>query len=379
MSDDSNLWEDDDDIDWQDIASYVIEEAPNITPASTTTTRETSAHHASNDLAESVEKGSSRERAIEISSDSPTNQQTVNETGGVEPGAPATSEPRDGVGQQQASEDDSKGNHSLNIVAQTSRDAQQQQQQQQKEARKRSILAALEEDSSGEEDHKETKKRRRGSRTSDDAKAGKGPEIPTSSQTITLSQGVRALGALSAYDDELSCPICLDLFLAPQLLNPCGHSVCGDCIIHWIDRNRDDPTCPSCRAEISPATPYIHNLAIDNTVEKHIEILRKNKDSEWNEGGIKWKEREVRKRTYEALKATKPDSSKSTQRSYPWPLGSLVHAAGLLDEFEDGCIKAESNEKLTQVYTETQIVDAIIGKGRFLEPLYPEEEPDERK
>ncbi|KAG8804998.1 hypothetical protein FRC17_005785, partial [Serendipita sp. 399] len=169
--------------------------------------------------------------------------------------------------------------------AEASRDAQQ------REARKRNILAALEDDPSSEEDSKEKKKKRRASLSRDQTQAMSGPEIASSSQTMVLSQGVKVRGALSEYNDELSCPI-----LAPQVLNPCGHSVCGDCIIHWIDHNRDRPTCPTCRATVNRSTPYLHNFAIDNTVEKHIEVLRKNKDGEWKEDGIKWKERQVRKR-----------------------------------------------------------------------------------
>ncbi|KAG9020280.1 hypothetical protein FS842_007435 [Serendipita sp. 407] len=45
-------------------------------------------------------------------------------------------------------------------------------------------------------------------------------------------------------------------------------------------------------------------------------MLRNNKDEGWKEDGVKWKERQVRKRTYEAIKSSKPDPPK--RQISPW-------------------------------------------------------------
>ncbi|CAG8713929.1 2945_t:CDS:2, partial [Acaulospora colombiana] len=56
---------------------------------------------------------------------------------------------------------------------------------------------------------------------------------------------------------------------------------------------------PSPRKRVRP----IPNFSIANTVQKHIELLRSNGVEEWADGGAKWKERELRKKTYEVMQA----------------------------------------------------------------------------
>ncbi|PVF98901.1 hypothetical protein CPB86DRAFT_873048 [Serendipita vermifera] len=108
--------------------------------------------------------------------------------------------------------------------------------------------------------------------------------------------------ALDSYEVDLSCSICLELFLAPQVINPCGHSLCGDCINHWLSKQENTlRTCPICRTPLSGKP--IPNFSIANTVQKHIELLRSNGVEEWLDEGAKWKERALRKKTYEVTQA----------------------------------------------------------------------------
>ncbi|XP_051742091.1 E3 ubiquitin-protein ligase TRIM35-like isoform X2 [Ctenopharyngodon idella] len=79
-----------------------------------------------------------------------------------------------------------------------------------------------------------------------------------------------------ALEDELSCPVCTELFSDPVLLS-CGHSFCRRCINdHWTSsRSRN---CPVCR-QASPQPP-VSNLSLRNTCESYLreQSTRKERD-----------------------------------------------------------------------------------------------------
>eukprot|EP00063_Salmo_salar_P080141 XP_014054976.1 PREDICTED: zinc-binding protein A33-like [Salmo salar] len=53
--------------------------------------------------------------------------------------------------------------------------------------------------------------------------------------------------ALEELHSELSCPVCLDLFREPVILE-CGHHFCRVCITQcWEAKSDEHPTCPQCR------------------------------------------------------------------------------------------------------------------------------------
>ncbi|KAJ7129988.1 hypothetical protein C8R43DRAFT_1025335 [Mycena crocata] len=87
---------------------------------------------------------------------------------------------------------------------------------------------------------------------------------------------------LTSYEDELTCPICCDIFVAAHLLNPCGHSFCGDCAWQWIIKN-NKTGCPVCRTRLTndPMTP---NICMDKLVGVHIQMMGYMGDISWRNG-----------------------------------------------------------------------------------------------
>ncbi|KAJ7899981.1 hypothetical protein B0H14DRAFT_3852474 [Mycena olivaceomarginata] len=90
---------------------------------------------------------------------------------------------------------------------------------------------------------------------------------------------------LTEFGEELTCPICCDILVAAHLLNPCGHSFCGDCSWQWLMKNRNTG-CPVCRTTLA-ATPMAPNISVDKMVDTHIQMLSEHSDPEWKIGGEK--------------------------------------------------------------------------------------------
>ncbi|XP_069605311.1 E3 ubiquitin/ISG15 ligase TRIM25-like [Ranitomeya imitator] len=69
--------------------------------------------------------------------------------------------------------------------------------------------------------------------------------------------------------DELSCSICLSIYLDPVTLR-CGHNFCQDCIIRLLDSQRDSNTriytCPECRKEYSQRPSLYRNITLRSIV-----------------------------------------------------------------------------------------------------------------
>ncbi|KAJ7275387.1 hypothetical protein B0H12DRAFT_1087045 [Mycena haematopus] len=101
---------------------------------------------------------------------------------------------------------------------------------------------------------------------------------------------------LTGFEEELTCPICCDIFVATHLLNPCGHSFCGACCRQWVTKHRNTG-CPVCRARLS-ATPMTPNISLDKTVDMHIRMLSAYSDAEWKAGGAKLVEFRERERKW---------------------------------------------------------------------------------
>ncbi|XP_063758971.1 zinc-binding protein A33 [Eleginops maclovinus] len=76
---------------------------------------------------------------------------------------------------------------------------------------------------------------------------------------------------MSLPEEDLTCPICFDIFTDPVLL-PCSHSFCRSCLKRcWETGLRE---CPVCRKRASKASPHT-NLALRNVCEALLRV-RKN-------------------------------------------------------------------------------------------------------
>ncbi|KAJ6507417.1 hypothetical protein C8R47DRAFT_1101232 [Mycena vitilis] len=101
------------------------------------------------------------------------------------------------------------------------------------------------------------------------------------------SQNKRRKNAiLTGFEEELTCPICLDILVATHTFNPrasqqsvCGHSVCGECGWEWtVTKGKTE--CAVCRARLA-STPMIRNIATDNLIDKMLSLG--DEDADWKD------------------------------------------------------------------------------------------------
>lgn len=62
-------------------------------------------------------------------------------------------------------------------------------------------------------------------------------------------------------NENIQCPVCLDVLVDAVILNPCGHTFCRSC--RDADRNTD--VCPTCRTKVQSDTPnrFANNVIWD--------------------------------------------------------------------------------------------------------------------
>ncbi|XP_048021175.1 E3 ubiquitin-protein ligase TRIM35-like isoform X1 [Megalobrama amblycephala] len=72
------------------------------------------------------------------------------------------------------------------------------------------------------------------------------------------------MASISFAEEDLSCPVCCDIYINPVLLS-CSHSVCSACI-QKVWENKIFKTCPVCRRTSSNDHPPL-NLALRNLCE----------------------------------------------------------------------------------------------------------------
>ncbi|XP_016366005.1 nuclear factor 7, ovary-like [Sinocyclocheilus rhinocerous] len=71
----------------------------------------------------------------------------------------------------------------------------------------------------------------------------------------------------SLSEEELSCPVCHEIFKAPVLLS-CSHSVCKECLQQFW-RTKKTQECPVCRRRSSKENPPLY-LALQNLCESFL-------------------------------------------------------------------------------------------------------------
>ncbi|XP_039507028.1 tripartite motif-containing protein 35-like isoform X1 [Pimephales promelas] len=72
------------------------------------------------------------------------------------------------------------------------------------------------------------------------------------------------MASLNVSAEELSCPVCCDIFKAPVVLS-CSHSVCKECLQQFW-RTKKTQECPVCRRRSSKENPP-YNLTLKNLCE----------------------------------------------------------------------------------------------------------------
>ncbi|KAH7914510.1 hypothetical protein BJ138DRAFT_1177308, partial [Hygrophoropsis aurantiaca] len=99
---------------------------------------------------------------------------------------------------------------------------------------------------------------------------------------------------LENFENELTCPICCDIFVAAHISNPCGHTCCGQCAYEWVSQTKYSPTCTVCRTKLVKSLPLIPNFSVDNLVQQYLRAWAKSGQSDWQANGVKmndWNER----------------------------------------------------------------------------------------
>ena len=73
--------------------------------------------------------------------------------------------------------------------------------------------------------------------------------------------------------EDLTCPLCLDLFNGNVRITKCGHSICEKCLKRMISSNEDFYThwfCPVCRMEQTETLAEMtRNYALERSVVKY--------------------------------------------------------------------------------------------------------------
>ncbi|QRW27319.1 Zinc finger, C3HC4 type (RING finger) protein [Rhizoctonia solani] len=103
----------------------------------------------------------------------------------------------------------------------------------------------------------------------------------------------------SVMEEELTCAICCDVYVAPQI-TACGHSACAPCLKIWLSRNNN---CPICRSYINPSIKLVANRLASSMVDRMIAEAKKHTLPDWCPGGTKEAEWSKRKRLWVAEEA----------------------------------------------------------------------------
>ncbi|XP_041379739.1 tripartite motif-containing protein 59-like, partial [Gigantopelta aegis] len=85
------------------------------------------------------------------------------------------------------------------------------------------------------------------------------------------------MATASSIDDQISCSLCLEIFIDPRVL-PCGHTFCLTCLQNHIDANNTDDTfeCPNCRDMVGDdSRPTAQQDPSRLVIESSCEMIKK--------------------------------------------------------------------------------------------------------
>lgn len=87
---------------------------------------------------------------------------------------------------------------------------------------------------------------------------------------VTSSLRPRAVSSRSCsmLEDELSCPICCEIFKEPVVLK-CSHSFCRACLQQFWNKKKARRECPVCRRKCSLTEPTV-SLALKNVADTYL-------------------------------------------------------------------------------------------------------------
>uniref|UniRef100_A0A8C1R9A3 Uncharacterized protein n=1 Tax=Cyprinus carpio TaxID=7962 RepID=A0A8C1R9A3_CYPCA len=84
------------------------------------------------------------------------------------------------------------------------------------------------------------------------------------------------MASLNVPAEELSCPVCCEIFKTPVLLS-CSHSVCKECLQQFW-RTKETQECPVCRRRSSKHDPPV-NLVLKNLCESFLKEREESRSS----------------------------------------------------------------------------------------------------
>ncbi|XP_078073478.1 zinc-binding protein A33-like isoform X2 [Mustelus asterias] len=105
---------------------------------------------------------------------------------------------------------------------------------------------------------------------------GKNTETESGLNQEVLSVNMASRQQLQSLTEETICPICLDIFTDPVILD-CGHNFCRSCITQCWEKEIN--SCPECREEFPERNLRI-NRALANLAEKARQIKLNPKEKE---------------------------------------------------------------------------------------------------
>ncbi|XP_077591093.1 E3 ubiquitin-protein ligase TRIM39-like [Stigmatopora nigra] len=107
--------------------------------------------------------------------------------------------------------------------------------------------------------------------------------LQTSKATSTLRPRAVSSRSSSMLEEELSCPVCCEIFKEPVVLK-CSHSFCRACLQQFWNKKKARRECPVCRRKCSLTEPTV-SLSLKNVADTFLRERRSHPDGEGGFGG----------------------------------------------------------------------------------------------